>query len=426
MNLQERREPEASITGKELENAARVARGNDVEARRSLAAREDLPPELLFFLAEDKDDQVRQHVGGNPQTPRRADQFLARDHDEAVRAAVADKMARAARDIATERRTAQRSLGIEVLETLARDTAAKVRARLSDAIGDLERAPEDVIRQVIEVLARDTAIEVARPVLERSPLLSDDLLVSLIEAPKFDDTRTLISKRAHVSERVSDAIVGSEDEGAIASLLANTSAQIREETLDQLLDAAPTKTAWHAPLVRRPKLAARQVDRLGEFVAAALVEELANRTDIDAVSSKRLREMMSLRIDNDAPVSTDPSARERNKVVELYNSGRLGPKVIDDALRQGRRAFVMAALSVRSGLDEPTVHAMVNSASARAVTALAWKSELSMEAAEKIQRQLSYIPDAKIIKPGIQGEYPMSVSDLQMQIRLFAEKSGSA
>ncbi len=426
MTLQERREPEASITGKELENAARIARGTDVEARRSLATRENLPPELLFFLAEDKDDGVRRQVAGNRQTPRRADQFLARDHDEGVRAAVADKMAQAAHNIATERRTAQRTLGIEVLETLARDTAAKVRSRLSEAIGDLDNAPEDVIRQVIEVLARDTAIEVARPVLERSTLLSDDFLVSLIEAPNVDDTRTIISKRAHVSERVSDAIVGSADEGAITSLLSNTSAQIREETLDKLLEAAPGKAAWHAPLVRRPKLAARQVDRLGEFVAAALVEELANRTDIDAASSKRLREMMSLRIDSEDLTSTDPSTRERNRVVELYNSSRLGPKVIEDALRQGRRAFVMAALSVRSGLDEPAVHAMVNSASARAVTALAWKSELSMDLAEKIQRQLSYIPDTKVIRPGVKGEYPISVDDLQMQIRMFAEKGGAA
>jgi uncharacterized protein (DUF2336 family) len=426
MSLQERREPEPSISGKDLEQAARIARGTDVDARRALATREDLPPELLFFLAEDKDDDVRRNVAGNRQTPRRADQFLARDFDEGVRGAVADKMARVARNLATERRTAQRSLGIEVLETLARDTAAKVRARLSEAVGDLDNAPEDVIRQVIEVLARDTAIEVARPVLERSTLLSDDFLVSLVEAPKVEGTRTVISQRAHVSERVSDAIVDSADEGAITSLLSNTSAQIREETLDQLLDAAPGKTAWHAPLVRRPKLAARQVDRLGEFVAAALVEELSNRTDIDPASSKRLKEMMSLRIDGSTPVSTDPSVRERNKVVELYNTGRLGPKVIDDALRQGRRAFVLASLSVRSGLDEPAVHAMVNSASARAVTALAWKSELSMEIAEKIQRQLSYIPDNKVIKPGIKGEYPMDKADLEMQIRMFAEKGGSA
>ena len=86
----------------------------------------------------------------------------------------------------------------------------------------------------------------------------------------------------------------------------------------------------------------------------------------------------------------------------------------------------MAALSVRSGLDEPAVHAIVNSASARAVTALAWKSDLTMDLAEKIQRQLSYIPDAKVIKPGLNGEYPIAVADLQMQIRMFAEKGGSS
>ena len=84
-----------------------------------------------------------------------------------------------------------------------------------------------------------------------------------------------------MSTRVSDAVAISGDDAAIAALLAKESAQIREATLDSLIDLAPARASWHAPLVARPKLSAGHVGKLARFVAMALVEELRKRTDLD-------------------------------------------------------------------------------------------------------------------------------------------------
>lgn len=399
--------------------AMAIARGGDVDARCALARRTDIAPELLFYLAEDASPTVRAVVAENPTTPRQADEFLSKDGEENVRIAVAAKMAAVAPQIESERRAPLRALSLDVLETLARDTVKQVRARLADSMKDLDRASPELVERVVEVLARDTAIEVAGPVLEHSSLLSDEILLSIVEAPRAAGTVGAISRRRDVSETVSDAVARSGDDDAIASLLANDSAQIREQTLDQLIEAAPSKPSWHAPLVNRPALAARQVDRLSEFVANALVSELSKRNDLDDDTKERLRGVVAKRLDGSGKKTGDTTIGERNKAVTQHNDGQLDDKALAEAVAAGRRAYVMAALAVRSGLSEPVVHAIMGSGSARAVVALAWKAGLEMELAEQLQLRLAYIEPKKLLRAQRSGDYPLKEDQLAWEIKVF-------
>lgn len=404
----------------DYEGAMKVARGGDVVARRRLAARPDLAPELLFYLAEDDDLSVRRAVAANPATPRHADEFLARDADETVRAGVAARVGAEAARIGGERRAQYRRITVDVMESLALDAAEKVRARLAEAVKDAANAPPEVIRRVIEVLARDTAIEVAGPVLEYSQVLSDDFLVGIVQAPRNAGAVTFISRRRGVSSRVSDAVASSGDDAAIAALLANESAQIREATLDRLIDMAPDKPGWHAPLVARPKLSAGHVGKLARFVASALVEELRKRTDLDDESSARLADAMSRRIEEEG-ARTTPASAERTRALAMHGDGRLDELSLLEALTAGRRAFVMASLSVRSSLPESTVHSMMSSGNAKAVTALAWKAGLSMEFAEQLQLRLAYIEPRDVLRAGFATRFPLDDDQLEWQIRMFSE-----
>ena len=401
------------------ERAMEIARTGDVASRRALAKRRDLAPELLFYLAEDDDVVVRRSVAANASTPRHAHEFLARDRDEAVRATVAERVGAEVAGLQDERRAQYRRITVEVMESLAVDAAEKVRRRLAEAIKDADNAPPEVIRRVIEVLARDTAHEVAGPVLEHSPLLSDDFLIGAVEAPANAGAVTSISRRRGVSSRVSDAVAASGDDGAIAALLANESAQIREATLDRLIDMAPEKPGWHAPLVARPKLSAGHVGKLARFVAMALVEELRSRTDLDEDASARLAEAMSRRIEEAGGRS--PAGAERGRALSMHSEGELDELSLSEALTAGRRAFVMAALSVRSGLPEPVVHSMMSSGSAKAVTALAWRAGMTMEFAEQLQLRLAYIEPRDVLRASYGTRFPLDDEQLDWQVRMYAE-----
>jgi len=415
-----RRADDPSTDPQSLHEAMTVARGGDADARRRLAERTDIAPELLFYLAEDTDTAVRRAVAANPSTPRRADEFLARDGDETVRASVAARVVAAVAELGTERRAQHRRITIEVMETLALDAAEKVRRRLAEAVSDVASAPPDVVRRVIEVLARDTAIEVASPVLERSPLLSEDFLVGVVQSPRNTGAVTAISRRRGVTSRVSDAVAASGDDAAIAALLANESAQIREATLDRLIDLAPDQPSWHAPLVARPKLSAGHVGKLARFVAMALVDELRKRTDLDDEASARLTDAMSRRIE-EAGTGNTPVSAERTRAVNMHDQGQLDELSLSEALTAGRRAFVMAALSVRSGLTEGVVHSMMSSGNPKAVTALAWRAGMTMEFAEQLQLRLAYIEPRDVLRATYGTRYALDDEQLEWQVSMFAD-----
>jgi len=204
------------------EDAKNLARHADPEVRRNLARRDDLQPEVLYYLAEDADAGVRQSVAKNAAAPRQTDILLAKDDDAAVRGDLASKIARVAPGLSADEQDKARKMTYEALELLAADQITRVREILSGALKDVIGAPPDVIK----TLALDTEITVSGPVLEFSPVLTDDVLLEIIESGTAKGGLNAISKRSGVTETVSDAIVSTNDVEAIADLLSNDSASI--------------------------------------------------------------------------------------------------------------------------------------------------------------------------------------------------------
>jgi uncharacterized protein (DUF2336 family) len=171
-----------------------------------------------------------------------------------------------------------------VLAILVRDQMTRVRQVIAETLKDKPGVPPEIIR----LLARDCEIVVAGPVLEFSPLLSDtDLLAIITEAP-IPGALAAVARRAGVAPAVTDAIGASPDVDAVAALLANPSAQIREETLDRLVERAPSVVAWHKPLVERPHLSVAIARKLASFVAEHLLRRLVERRDLDPVTMREV------------------------------------------------------------------------------------------------------------------------------------------
>lgn len=328
-------------------------------------------------------------------------------------------------DLGDEERAAVRRMTIDVLETLARDEMVRVRAMISATLQDIPMAPPEIVSRVIETLARDPDLSVSGPLLENSPLLTDAVLVEIIASPVVRGAVAAISRRWGVSTTVSDAIVEADDEPAINALLRNDSAQIREETLDRLIETAADRPGLHEPLVRRPRLSSANALRLAKFVAIALVAELKRRTELDEHTSGLLGLELARRIEADPSAATglesDDPVDERNAAVQLYNAGQLTDKTVSAALASGRRAFLMASLALRSGLEEPVVHSLLNSRSGKAMTALAWKADLDMAFALQLQLRLGNLPPASAIRPDAEGAFPMTEDDMIWQIDLVAD-----
>jgi uncharacterized protein (DUF2336 family) len=388
--------------------------------RRRLAENTSARPEVLYFLAADVEASVRAAVAANEATPVQADLLLARDRSAEVRVDLAAKIARLAPGLSKEAHERLRKLTAEVLEILVRDQVTRVRQVIAETLKDVADAPPQIIR----LLARDCEIVVAGPVLEFSPLLGDEDLLAIIADAPIAGALAAIARRAGVEAPITDAIGASADVDAIAALLANPSAQIREETLDRLVDRAPTIVAWHKPLVERPRLSAEIVRKLAAFVADQLLRRLSERRDLDPATAREVAAVVRQRLAEDAPEEkpTATPAKPANEALarasRLKQQGKLDEAAVLGALGHDS-GFVRAALALMSELPPELVDRVLGAHSPKGVTALAWKSGLGMRAAHKLQLQLGQIPPTAALKPRVDGGYPLSAEAMQWQLDFF-------
>ncbi|MBI1776810.1 MAG: DUF2336 domain-containing protein [Proteobacteria bacterium] len=431
------------------EEAKRLARHDHPGVRRALAERADVRPELLYFLAEDTDLTVRRAVAQNAAAPRQADLVLASDHDEGVRFELASKIGQMPPTRSGGSKQQLKQLTLEVLDVLARDQMVRVRQILAEALKDIAAAPPSVINR----LARDKSLTVAGPILEFSPVLTDTDLLAIIRGRPEAGALTAIAGRRQVSADVADAVASTFDVPAVSRLLSNASAQIREETLDRIIDRAPAVSEWHAPLVQRPQLSAQAVKRLVHFVADSLLKDLQARKDLSQETLSAVADIVHQRLegtDADAAAGTSaprPSAgegrggggsqplpkatpgvdqlkegaldRERRRARELHAADQLTEASIAEELTTGNRPFVVAALALAASLPEPQVRQILSGHNAKAVVALTWKAGFTMALAYDLQIQLAGILPRAAFAPDDSGGYGMSPEELTWQLELF-------
>ena len=397
----------------DYEEAKALAANRDSDVRRELARRADAQPKILYFLAEDGDADVRREIAANEATPVQADLFLSRDADEDVRCGLARKVASLAPTLSTEEQERVGDIVGETLKVLAEDQLTRVRGILAEELRNTDKVPVEVI----ERLARDEEISVSGPVLENSPLLGDEVLLEIINSNHVQGALSAISRRAGLDSALSDAVVETDETDAITALLSNSSAQIREETLDALVERADRNEDWHGPLVARPKLSSRAVRGLADCVAGSLLQDLESRTDLDAETASAVLETISRRLaEDDEPDGPLPEERAE----AMHEKGALDEGALAKALGKGDRGFVIAALALASGLSRPAVQKVVSLASAKGIVAVAWRAGFSMGLAEQLQLRLARIAPDAVMRPADGGGFPMTDEELDWQIEFFA------
>ncbi|MBT3536395.1 MAG: DUF2336 domain-containing protein [Rhodospirillaceae bacterium] len=410
---------------KSYEKQRGTLEGDDTKERLRLAKREDTRPEILYYLAEDNVPEVRRAIASNRSTPRQADAKLAQDGDEQVRYRLADKIGRLVPELTAEQREKAEALTITLVQELATDQFPKIRAIVSEHLKSADNVPKDIVLQ----LARDLETIVAAPILQFSPLLNDEDLLAIIAAGRESGALSAIAKRRALSGDVGEAVAQTLDPKAVGSLLANDSAQLREDTLDWIIDNAAPMEPWHKPLVKWPSLSDSAIRRIAGFVATSLVETLCNRNDIDASTAVELAKAVQEGIGPEEPeiseADTEPPNAEAPKdegggkewAAELFKGGGLDNDALQDAISDGDREFVIHALSLKSGFPSDVVSRVLDTANPRRVTVLAWKAEFSMRTAMQLQLRIAHVRPQSILNARDGIDYPLSENEINRELK---------
>lgn len=395
-----------------FEEATEIAQNGEAEKRAQVAEREDTKPELLYFLADDDEPSVRRKIAANPNTPRQADRLLADDVDDDVRSELAVKISRLVPGLSTGENEALRDLTFEILGVLAQDQLPRVREIVAEELKFATDAPLVLIRR----LAIDLDLIVSAPILEYSALLSDEELMEIISANPIDGALSAIARRADVSEQISDAIVAAHDDPAVAELLTNPSSQIREETLDQIIDRAAEVPPWHEPLVQRPQLSQDAIRRIATFVSSSLLTTLVERSDLDAETAEIVQENVKRRLQES---DEDPAAAEQRRAEMLFDRGRLDDDAIVTAAEAGQREFVVKSLSLLAKRPPDLIRRMLDSRTGKAIAALCWKADLSVTTATAVQRHIASVPEQTLVVDSGGESYPLTDDEMNWFIDYY-------
>ena len=420
-------------TEEEYESAKRLLQDPDVYVRTNLARRTDVRPEILYYLTEDIDPTVREAVAANAASPFHANLKLARDQSEEVRAGLAGKVQQLLPDLKPGEQDAARTRVMQTLEVLAKDTATRIRAVVAETLKDVPDAPADLIRQ----LARDTELAVASPVLQFSPLLTDEDLLEIIRGKHPEGALSAVARRSQVTETISDAIVAVDDIDAVTTLLGNASAQIREETLDLIVDRAPSRTQWHGALVDRPRLPNSAAIKIAAFVADALSQRLAARPDLDAATKDAVTAEVRKRI-AEAAGGADPKKRAvadpnwangpggngdgetvGDKVKRLKREKKLDDAAVTAAAQNGEKLFVKLALAELGGTRAEAIDKILTSRSAKGIIAAVWKAKLKLPTAIAIQQKTLSLPPKSVLTGTKWDGWPLTEEELKWQLDFF-------
>jgi uncharacterized protein (DUF2336 family) len=137
---------------------------------------------------------------------------------------------------------------------LAGDTLLRLVSRmpvasligLCDRLCIMDAPPPLLVRRLIH----HANIDVAGPLLERCPGISDQDLMGMIELGDAAVLK-LIARRRHLSPALTDALIRHGDASVTIAVVRNPGAALSHEAFNMLAEAAKTKTSLQAPLATR-------------------------------------------------------------------------------------------------------------------------------------------------------------------------------
>lgn len=245
----------------------------------------------------------------------------------------------------------------EIFLTLARQAERDVRRVLSERLAHAEWAPA----ALVNVLALDE-IEIARPVLESSPILQDeDLLRVLVEASL--EHQIAVARRPLISGRVADAVIEKAEPAVLMALTSNRTAEISSDGVRRLVEHSRRIAALRAPLTRHPLLTEPLAEQLYQWVGSALRQAIAARFNVDeeALGAAVYDAVQGvMRNSSPAPPPADQGDRdemERRLIDKLRSAGQLRAGLLIRAVREKRLSLFIHGLAALGGFAVGQVRA---------------------------------------------------------------------
>ncbi len=250
----------------------------------------------------------------------------------------------------------ERKFADEIIQILAKDTAELVRRTLAVTLRNSPRLPHSV---AIE-LAQDVE-SVAIPILEHSPVFSDEDLIELVLAVTASK-QNAIAARATISGPLAEVICEHAAEQAVETIAGNMGADLTDNAMEHTIGRFPGNSKLHENLVHRDHIPVHIAEKMVSLVSGQVFDMLINRHELPAQMAIDLaagaRERATIDLVEQAGRTNDLP----RFVSQLNLNGRLTHSLIMRALCVGHMPFVEHALAELSGVPHARAWLMIHDA----------------------------------------------------------------
>ncbi|AMN40306.1 DUF2336 domain-containing protein [Rhodoplanes sp. Z2-YC6860] len=218
----------------------------------------------------------------------------------------------------------------DVIARLAEQIEAKARAELARRLAPVSRAPVAVIRK----LALDQSMDVAEPVLRQSPRLTEEDLLTVVQT-QGQDRLLAISRRATVSEAISDVLVTRGSQEVVRSVARNEGARFSSAGFGRLVERSAGDDELTVVVGMRKDVSKEHFQALIAKASDAVFKKLS--ADNPAAAGELNRVLFGLTGHNAgetpaAPVQSPP--RDYTAAKTVFDALKSSGKRLDAALQQ--------------------------------------------------------------------------------------------
>jgi uncharacterized protein (DUF2336 family) len=234
----------------------------------------------------------------------------------------------------------ERELMREILRRLTLDVEMAIRVALAQRLADDTTAPHDLI-----LLLVDDTVEVARPLILNSPLLSETDVLRLIAHAGIGHLEA-VAGRPNIGTPVTDELARTNHESVLVALVRNATAKISEGTYKALVEKSRALTELQEPLIRRPDLPPQLANHMCEWVSDALKSFITTHYQMapKAVETA-LTDAVQMVKNPGAGPKEQPADSAQKLIDKLAGSGQLKTGFLMRVLSQGQMDLFDLAFS---------------------------------------------------------------------------------
>ena len=250
----------------------------------------------------------------------------------------------------------EREVAEALLRRLVAEASLKVREAIADTLQASPHLPHDIAAQLIA-----DAESVAVPVLRHSPVVTPADLIKVIQAGGTAQ-QIAVAGRHEVPAEVAEALVGTDNNQAVATLVGNPGAALDAALLERVAGKFGADGTIGELLRGHPRLSSHVAERLRHFGATALVEYLSRHPELpEAVTTPmvlRTLDEISLGITAERP----GGHHLEGLVSYLCKAGRLTPSLILRSLCTGDVDLYEASLAKLAGVPVENARVLIHDA----------------------------------------------------------------